>query len=234
MITELRQAGLTENESKVYVTLLDLGPSKANRVAQRSGLHRRVIYDTLDLLLRKGLANYIEENGVKVYAGANPNRVLEILQEKTSHVEDVLPELHEMFTESKQKEWTSFYKGKAGLKTVFEDQIETEEEILIIGANKLAYDVLSYYFKWFDEKRVKAKIPVKMIVHEKLGHNIPLSKIKHLPKKYASPLAINVYGDKVAIIMWDLEHPYAIVKTGKSFADAYRNHFEIMWDIAKE
>ena len=46
MKEQLRQAGLTENESKVYETLLKIGPSAAGVLSKKTGLHRRVVYDT--------------------------------------------------------------------------------------------------------------------------------------------------------------------------------------------
>ena len=52
-----------------------------------------------------------------------------------------------------------------GLKTVFEDQLTDTskgDEILIISPFPVAYDILPFYFKWFDkrrqEKRIKARI----------------------------------------------------------------------------
>jgi len=50
----LRKAGLTENESKTYLALLETGPSQAGVITRKTGLHRRVIYDTLEMLIKKG------------------------------------------------------------------------------------------------------------------------------------------------------------------------------------
>ena len=44
-----------------------------------------------------------------------------------------------------------------GLKTVFEDQLSAKE-ILILGASPKAYEVLQFYFKWYDQARRKKKI----------------------------------------------------------------------------
>ena len=39
MSEELKTAGLTENESKVYLALLDLGPSLAGEISKKTGIH---------------------------------------------------------------------------------------------------------------------------------------------------------------------------------------------------
>ena len=138
------------------------------------------------------------------------------------------------YKQTKEKQETNFYKGKKGLKTVFEDQIETKKEILILGASSLAYEVLQFYFKWFDKRRKENKIKTKIIfnkTNKKL--KIPLAEIRYLPQKYTSPLAINIYGDKVAIILWSKENPLAIVIKNKEISEGYRKYFEVMWKTAK-
>ena len=93
-----------------------------------------------------------------------------------------------------------------------EDQLKQgTKEILILGASQLAYETLQFYFKWFDIKRKKKKIKAKIIFNKKTDKKIPLSEIKYLPEKYSSPLAVNIYRDKVAIILWSQENPIAIV-----------------------
>ena len=50
---------------------------------------------------------------------------------------------------------TNFYKGKRGLKTAFEDQLRVGKEVLILGASLMSFDILKYYFIWYDRKRIK-------------------------------------------------------------------------------
>jgi sugar-specific transcriptional regulator TrmB len=235
MREELHQAGLTENESKVYSTLLELGPSHAGLISRKSGLHRRVVYDTIEMLIQKGLVGYILQNGVKLFQASHPGRVLELIKEKEQYVNEIMPNMLGLYSKTKEKEETNFYKGKNGLKTVFEDQLATREEILILGASPLAYEILQFYFHWFDKRRVEKKIKTRIIFNRgKKTPRIPLSEIRFLPEKYTSPLAVNIYGDKVAIILWSKEKPFAIVINEKDIAEGYRKYFELMWKIARK
>jgi hypothetical protein len=79
----------------------------------------------------------------------------------------------------------------------------------------------------------KNKVKVKIIAEDKSISNIPLSEIKYLPNKYSSPLAMNIYQDKTAIILW-AKDPIAIVIKNKEITQGYKNYFELMWKIAKE
>lgn len=232
----LKQADLTENEAKVYLALLETGQIQAGVITRKTGLHRRVIYDTLERLINKGLIGYIKKNNIKIFQASNPERILNILKEKTNSVEEIMPELLKFFAQTKEKEQTNFYKGKEGLKTVFEDQIEEGKEILILGASPIAYDILELYFHWFDKRRIKNKIKTKIIFNqsEKIKNKkIPLSEIRYLSEKYSAPFALNIYGEKIAIILWSKENPFAVVIKNKEISEGYKKHFEVMWKISK-
>lgn len=235
MITteRLQELGLTGNEAKVYLALLELGPSLAGTISRKAGLHRRTVYDTTEMLIKKGLIGYILRNNRRLFQASNPEKFLDILKEKENSVSEMLPEMMGFYQSTKEKDETNFYKGKQGLKTVFEDQLKEAKEILILGANKSAFDILPFYFKWYDKTRKEKKIKVRIIASSEIG-KIPLSEIRFLPQKYANPLAVNIYGDKVAIILWKKDNPIAIVIKDKEIAGGYRQYFELMWRASSQ
>ena len=228
---ELKQAGLTENESKVYIALIDLGPSLAGQISRKTGMHRRTVYDTTEMLIKKGLVGYILKNNRRLFQASSPSRFLDILKEKQNILEPLVNELLGKFSKTKEKEETNFYKGKEGLKTVFEDQLNSKE-ILILGASPKAYDTLQFYFKWYDKTRKEKKIHARIIAHSKDIKRIPLAEIRYLPEKYSNPVSVNIYNDKVAIILW-ANVPLAIVIKNREISEGYKNYFELMWNISK-
>lgn len=231
-MTPLKQAGLTENESKVYIALIDLGPSLAGQISRKTGMHRRTVYDTTEMLITKGLIGYVVQNNRKLFQASNPQRILDIIKEKENLLSPFVEGLALKFTKTKEKEETNFYKGKEGLKTVFEDQLNAKE-ILVLGASPKAYDILKFYFKWYDKKRKSKKIKARIIASDKKLTNIPLSEIRYLPEKYSNPVSVNIYDDKTAIILWAAQ-PLAIVIKNKEISEGYKNYFELMWRIAKK
>ena len=233
MKDNLREVGLTENESKVYLTLLEIGPSHAGLISRKSGLHRRVVYDTIEMLIQKGLIGFILRNNVKLFQASNPERVMEMIREKEEHLQNIMPSLIGLYGKTKEKEETNFYKGKNGLKTVFEDMLNDKKEIIVLGASSLAYEVLSFYFEWFDKRRKENKIKERIIFNVSKKIKVPYADIRYLPEKYHSPLAVNVYGNKVAIILWSQKNPFAIVIKNDEIAEGYRKYFELLWKIAR-
>lgn len=230
----LKELGLTESETKVYLALLKNGASLAGRISRLTGIHRRNVYDITERLIKKGIIGYILRNNRRYFEAVNPDKFLDILKEKENNLLENLSFLQEIYSGSKEKQETNFYKGTEGLKTVFQDQLEDNKgkEILILGASQSAFEILPFYFKWYDKDRVSRRIKVRMIASEKLKKKIPLSETRYLPQKYSNPLAINIYKDKVAIVLWK-KSPIVIVIKEKEVADSYKKYFEAMWKGAR-
>jgi HTH-type transcriptional regulator, sugar sensing transcriptional regulator len=233
MIEQLKKSGLSETEAKVYLALLDLGPSLAGKISRRTGLHRRTVYDTTERLIKKGLIGYILENNRRLFRASNPEKIVEMIDERKNLVMPIMNSLALKYNETKKKEETNFYKGKEGLKTVFEDQLNYKE-VLILGASPKAYEVLQFYFKWYDKKRKLKKIKTRIIAQDRRIKRIPLAEIRYLPEKYENPVSMNIYGDNVAIILWGSAKPMAIVIKNEEMAKGYRQYFELVWNIAKQ
>lgn len=232
MFQQLKDSGLTDNEVKVYLALVNNGPNLAGRISRLTGLHRRTVYDITEMLIQKGLIGYIIKNNRRIFSATNPNKLLENLQEKEALLLPIVHELKQKLDEKKEKEETLFYKGKQALKNIFEDQLNSKE-ILILGANSQAYSTLQFYFKWYDQKRKKNKIKTRIITHDRKIKRIVNSEIKYIDEKYSNPLAINIYKDKVAIILWTKD-PIAILIKNKDIASSYKLYFELMWKTASK
>ena len=230
----LIKSGMSDGEAKVYLALLELGPSLAGRISRKTGTHRRNVYDITERLIKKGLVGYIIQNNRRLFEAVSPEKVLYSIKEKEKDFVEALPNLKLIYERAKEKHETNFYKGTEGLKSIFRDQLDDnkQKEILILGASKSAFDVLPFYFKWYDKDRAKKKIKVKIIASEEFEKKIPLSEIRYLPEKYANPLAINIYKDKVALILWR-KNPFAILIKEEEIANSYRQYFELMWRIAR-
>lgn len=230
----LEAVGLTKVEAKVYVTLLDLGAALAGTISRKSGIHRRCVYDVMERLIEKGLASYIKQNERRYYQATDPARLLELAKEKEMTISEILPTLQIKYKTSRQKQETNFYRGKEGIKTIFEDQIMVGDEILIIGGARNAPEIIKYYIPKYTKKRLEKKIRLKILFcGVRKAEKIPLAEIRYLPEGYGSFAATNIYGSKVAIILWT-ENPFAILIEEKEIAEGYRNFFKFLWEHAKK
>ena len=232
----LEEAGLTRGESEVYLALIDVGQTPAGEIAEKTGMHRRSVYDALSRLIEKGLVSYVVMKDKKFFEAANPEKLMDIIKESEEKINSIMRELKDKYKQSKIKEEVTVFRGKDGLKTLFDDQIKTGHEILILGASTTANEMLKYYFMEYDKKRVKQHIKVKIIFSEsvKVKHEkVPLAEIRYLSDEFSGPAATNIYGNNVVIIHWS-EKPIGILITSEGIANAYRKYFDLIWKIAKK
>ena len=234
--------GMTLNETKVYLTLLDLGTAQAGQITEKSGVHRRNVYDSISRLIEKGLISFVIVNNKKIFSPVNPRRFIEIIDEKKFELENLKNEFNSIMAElqlkakMQQAHDVRFFKGVQGLKTVYDDIIRTGKDYIGYGPGAQVEKILKQYLRHFIDKRAKAKINIKLIYNEgsrNLIKKTPLSDIKFIPDQFSSRAALRIYGDKVALLLLEEEEPLAIVIKNKSIADGYRKYFEVMWEAAK-
>jgi sugar-specific transcriptional regulator TrmB len=78
IINTLQKFGLTEYESKVYVTLSLLGPAKASEISKQSGVPQSKIYLTLESLTGKQFVEVSQERP-KMFKAITPSFVIKNL-----------------------------------------------------------------------------------------------------------------------------------------------------------
>jgi len=242
----LRELGLTQNEASVYLTLLDLSKSPINAVAQKTGLHRRTIYDCLMRLEEKGLVSYVLEGKTRFFNAVSPQRFLdflkekeELIKEKEEKIRDILPQLLAIFEKGGEEVNITVHKGKNGLKTIFEDLLRTKKEWDSLISTGMALKVLPFYVNKFHKRRQKARIPYKVIfygsrVAELRGEEharMRYTQVKCFPESQFIPISTWIYGNKVALMIWEAE--LGILIESKKVTDGFRKHFEVLWKYAR-
>src|SRR3989344_2224214 len=218
----LERIGLSPNEVKVYLALLDLGSSLAGKIFEKAAIHRRAIYDALNRLIEKGLVSFVIKAGKKYYEATNPEKLLEILKEKEEDIQnkektikEILPELISEYKQTKSKLEASIYRGKEGLKTIMELILKEKKDWLSIGSTGKGPEILPYFLPGWHKRRLKLRIKYKGLIADTIEGRkrakefleIGLSEIKYLPKYFKNSQTIWIFGNKVAIILISIEQP---------------------------
>jgi len=232
----LKQLGFLSGEIEVYKALLRLGPCKVSKINQETGLHRTHIYDLLEKLREKGLVSVFIQSGKKHFSAASPEKILYYLKEKQEKVESIVPELQELMTVSKEETIVELFKGREGLKTVFQDIIKTGKDYLAFGEEGRFQKVFPIEIENFMKRLEKNKIHEKVLVREDLRGRVPKSKnteFRYLPKEHLSPVTTVVYGNKVANFIWTPPF-HVVVAKNSELAASFRSQFNALWKIARK
>ena len=93
LVKILHELGLTENQSRVYVSALQLGDSSVLQLAKASGLKRPSVYLILDELERLRLVTRKTRGKKIAYTAASPENIVDSLQNKLNLAQTILPSL---------------------------------------------------------------------------------------------------------------------------------------------
>src|SRR3989338_4398605 len=122
MKEELKQIGLTEGESKVYLALLKIGSSKVGAIVRESGVSYSKIYEVLGRLIEKGLASFIIKEKTKYFQAVEPNRIKDFLDNQEKEIlnnkkvlEKIMPQLNNLELGDKRSN-AQIFMGLNGLK----------------------------------------------------------------------------------------------------------------------
>ena len=186
---ELKDLGLTDNEIKIYLTLLKQGTLGPSELAEKTGLHRSYIYDTLERLLEKGIVNTMLISEKKNYRAVDPKILREIYELKLKQLDAILPKLSSLASEETAKTNIELHKGKKVWRTLLKSLISDMKKgdlIYLVGINEAFLEeiepiYLRQYFTFIKEKGVKEKI---IIARGKKKFREKNLEYKELDEKY--------------------------------------------------
>jgi len=229
----LEQFGLSSNEVKIYLALNDHGSCKAGRVARLAKIERSSCYNSLKSLTERGLVSYVLIGRVKWFQAAGPKRLLDYVHEQEDAIHDILPVLDARHKASKIEGQVRLFKGTKGVKSIFLDIIRTGGHNLVFGSegqfSKNLPEFLPQFLRMKKEKGIKTKLIARVGRKEKDTCD---SEHRYLAVAQ-SPAVTNIYGNKIAIIIWTNE-PEGIIIENAAAAKAYKSYFDVLWRYAKK
>lgn len=239
---ELQNLGLSEKESKVYTTALELGPDTVQNIAKQSGINRATAYVQISSLKEKGLMSEFDKGKKTYFVAESPNRLNNLLAVvekelslKKSEANSVIPQLLSLFDGMGDRPKVRFFEGLEGAKAEREEFLKTK--------TKMIYGVIDYdkLFQFYPEQqseytniRAKKKIKTKVFYASKsvvkdANSKQFLREAKHIPSnKVDIQASITLYDNKIAISTYS-SNPTSVVIESDSIAKTCRSLFEYFW-----
>ena len=229
----LEKIGLTRNESTIYISLLKLGITSVQNLVKESELHRSRVYDSLESLQRKGLVSFIIKDYKKYFQAVKPEKLLDYIDEQKEIIKKILPDLKEIEGLKREEISASVYKGKEGLKTIHSEMLKEGKDIMVLGAKALIYSELQYFIPNFEKERLKKGMKWiclwdKEEYKKRITNKISI-KERVLPKGFDSNSVINIFGNKIAIVLWKEKYPSGFMIDNRDIANAFRKWFDIIY-----
>lgn len=239
--------GLSESEIKVYIALLQLGPSQKGAIVKKSRISPSKLYEVADRLIRKGLASDYLQNGVRTFCAAPPQRITGYLEERKSEIAGLQEEFSRIrksldaLSPQEEEAGARVYRGWKGLETVYEDIITTvgpSGEDYVYGANSGEDEPrTTRFYQRVIRKYESSGIRVRAIFNEKDRKYAQRTSTRpqRLEFRYVDmelKTEVNIYAGKTALITLEKE-PIAIIITGEKTAKSFMQQFNLLWERAK-
>lgn len=246
----LKKAGLSDKEVKIYLAGLKAGPVLASFLARKTGINRPNVYDNLKLLAKKGLISTTGRKYNQRFIMEDPINLERYLERKKKEVDKMksylkmaIPEAEAIISEKTGVPSIKFIDGEEGLRNAVLDSLKCEnKEIFTVVASREFYETLGVDFsKYYVEQRVKNNIRTKTIrlkSHEDYEekffhqHEKQLRDMRYAPENTSFSESFFIYNDVVVYLSSNREN-FGIVIESKEHTEMMRNIFAVLWNISK-
>jgi len=247
MINTLKKLGFTDNEAIIYKTLISTGPCFVAPLVQKTKKHRQVIYNALEVLEEKRLVTITKQNGKNFYAVTDPERFIEVAQEKIVLAQNLVDDIRLKYKD--KEEQVEVFSGSLSYEQAMEDfrknAAKSKEYKVIRGESSEWFQKVQPIYKTHVKKLQSLhkdgvepmiifyeyeKETAKKTVGEYLGNPYQCRIAKD---EYRLPHSIWLTGEHVYILT-PASDPLVIHIKSEKFAHEHRDFFEKTWQIAKD
>lgn len=241
MKDDLIKLGFSDHEAGVYLTLLDIGQTGAGEIIKRTGLHRNIVYDTLDRLVLKKLVFKTMVKKVTQYKIADPERIIVDQQVRLDIAKSIIPRLEQR---AQVQNDIVVWDGLEGFRNFNITMLERMKEgtiLYVLGSvGNRWYEMMGDSYKQYLRITTKKKIRWKMVTFEKdiefdreAMERTGLVEMRTMKEKILAPANMLIWDDRIAL--QDFVEPCSTIEIqNKALADAYLNFFKAMWAQGEE
>lgn len=230
---QLKKAGLTESESRVYLASLELGETNISRIAKKSGIKRSTTYWVVDSLKEKGLVSLAKRGKKTIYFAEDPRKIIRHMEDNLKDVNSSLPAFLALANFIDKKPSIRYFESKAGIKEVFKDTLQYPKQEILAWFPRVFESFIDEYYV---PRRIEKKIWVRAIMpdNEKSREFAKIEEKQLRKSKLVSESEFNIDveitlygGDKIGIISFGEE--IALIIESPKIHNSLKNIFELMW-----
>ena len=235
----LMELGLGQNEARTYLSLLESGPTTIGKISNASKIHRTNVYDAIKKLTERGLVSTVLKDDERIFQATDPVHLSNILKEKEIKLLTILPQLQLSHSLCKEQSEVCIYNGLKAARNAMDHMLGLKQPIYVFGVSHDAPKLTGPFLSNFHKRRVEQKTEFWHIYNAdgaeraKFLKSLGRTYVRFLPKEYDVPVATNICGDEVWMILWEADAVVIQIKN-KKIAEAYKKYFDILWKLAKE
>jgi len=242
ILEELKKAGLTPKEAKIYLAVLEAGQASILEISKLSGLNRTTVYGLLDSMVNKRFLHVSVKGKRQVYLAEPPAGLKLLLKQRVETLEGVLPELLSLAEKSEIKPKLRYFKGIEGIKTVYRNSLAAKEDSIIgfTGFEALvkpSHEIEQFWEHEYISKSKQFKKFGRLVVPDNpIGKRYKAQDQQHYREtklvpssQYNFETEILAYDDVVAFISYNTKEKFGLEIQSQPIANTIKMIFEIVW-----
>lgn len=244
--TALLKLNLKEHESQVYLELVLLGPTTSGPLIKKTGLHRNVVYTSLEHLVDRKYVLESQFRGKKQFVAAEPGVIEQEFLQKSVVAKEVAQEIGKLAVHPVQE--ITVYEGNEAylnLLTELIHKLPRGGTSYILGTGGEEFMELTMRKLWSRyHKAVRQQgIHIRMISYEShrsmldrdLAGERDLYDIRYLPDNIENPSGVRIYpeaGVIVNMIFSTATQPVTAIRIrNQDLVQGQLNLFENLWKM---
>jgi len=249
MEEDLKKLGLTDNEIKVYLSLLKIGETPIGGIINDIKFHRQLVYNALDALEKKELISKNKINNIYHFKVNDPEIFIENIKKQELIAERLSKNLKNEMQASKHVQQIEIYEGQAQIRRFFINMFKslprnTTFHILSGSAYRFG-EVLGEKFlkEKYDKIRSEKNISSQLVASESIRQeqedfhnkrlNTEIRQMRFLPFKSINPVTSVIWPKSIAYQFF-FGDPFLFEIKNQDLRNSYYEHFKILWNMGKE
>lgn len=236
----IEKFGLSANEVKVYIGLIQHGAGTANEIAIHAGLKRSTAYVQLTSLIASGLVSTYKLKKKTFFAAESPRNLERLLDKKISaievqkkNIEELISDLAQVFVKKDTRPIVRVFEGSEGLLTMHNELLcsGVQEYYAACSLDEI-YSIFSGdELSSFTKKRTETGI-FEYLLYNKSGRTAPKEALQESKRVSAETFPFNtniyVYGDVVSFTSTSGKI-FGLTITNENIARSIRSLFVLAW-----
>ncbi|MFH0838131.1 MAG: helix-turn-helix domain-containing protein [Patescibacteria group bacterium] len=254
MITDvLKKLGLDKKESELFVTLLQLGPTRASTLAYRVHLPRTTTQNILTRLEKEGFVTKSIEKNVFLFAAVHPDNLPQMMEMKKreavsnynlfiEEAKRMAPQLIRMMKSGKNLPNVRFYQGREAARTVLFDTLTSKTELKDIVNIDAMFEHMQDINDEYVAEREKTKVTKRSLLLDtpfarKTYEGGGYSPKSHKGYKWISSalypfaLEMNIYDGKVSYITYVENDFVGVIIENEHIYRMHDSMWNLIWDL---
>ena len=236
-LSSLKSLDLSDREIAIYLALLELGPASIRDLAEKANINRGSSYETLKVLVKKGIVNYLPKGKRRIFQAEDPSRLLALAEEKHQELEatlvslktEIIPALRHLKPEFATSN-VRFYEGDEGVEYVLKDILSSADKSYSVISTQALREHLYRPFPTFTKQRISKGIFVRVLAIGEGGDEAELAERKWM-KGEGNASYIAIYPPKVAMIsLTKNDFPVAVVIDSDAISGTHQTMFDTLWN----